>query len=69
MYIIYIQYQCPKIIQIATQNKKDLEELKESINKLKTLFAFFVGPSALPMPSELEQQLKVVSEDVLFITS
>jgi hypothetical protein len=69
VYIIYIYYQCPEIIQIATQNKKDLEELKESVDKLNALFAVFVGTSALPMPSELEQQLKTVSKYVSFTTS
>ena len=54
-------------MQIATQNEKDLRELKESVNKLNDLFTLFVGPSSLPMPSALEQRLAAVSRYVIFI--
>ena len=62
-----IRYWLSVIIQIATQNEKDLRELKESVNKLNDLFTLFVGPSSLPMPRELAQRLATVSRYVMFI--
>ena len=54
----------PEIIQKAAQNKADLIELKESVEKLNTLFTFFIGEPPLPIRAELGHRIETVSEYV-----
>jgi hypothetical protein len=56
-----LKLSCRLAIQQTVQNQKDLEGLKNTIEKLNALFASFIAPSSLLMPAELMHRIETVS--------